>query len=106
MSHNFPGSSYFFRHAIFLVQFLQEIAPVVKANNVPSFKFKKKREKKMYSQVLTSTLKKLSLEKARKKKKKRKKNFCRNRLYLHTMTFKEQILHVQDYRNRNKLHEP
>jgi hypothetical protein len=44
MSHNFPGSSYFFRHAIFLVQFLQEIAPVVEANNVPSFKLKKKKK--------------------------------------------------------------
>jgi hypothetical protein len=27
ISHNFPGSSCFFRYAIFLVQFLQEIAP-------------------------------------------------------------------------------
>jgi hypothetical protein len=88
------------------VQFLQEIAPVVKANNVPSFKFKKKRKKKMHSQVLTFTLKKFSLEKARKKKKKRKKNICRKRLCLHTTTFKEQILHLQDYRNRNKLYEP
>jgi hypothetical protein len=48
----------------------------------------------MYSQVLTSTLKKVSLEKARKKKKKRKKNFCRKRLCLHTMTFEEHILDV------------
>jgi hypothetical protein len=62
-------------------------------NNVPSFNLKK-RKKKMYSQILTSTLKKVSLEKARKKKKKRKKNFCRKRLCLHTMTFEEHILDV------------
>jgi hypothetical protein len=62
---------------------------------VPSFKLKK-RKKKMYSQVLTSTPKKVTLEKARKKKKKRKKIIYRKRLFLHTMTFEEQILHVQD----------
>jgi hypothetical protein len=61
---------------------------------VPSFKLKK-RKKKMYSQVLTSTPKKVSLKKARKKKK-RKKIIYRKRLFLHTMTFEEQILHVQD----------
>jgi hypothetical protein len=50
----------------------------------------------MYSQVLTSTPKKVSLEKTRKKKKKRKKIIYRKRLCLHTMTFEEQILYVQE----------
>jgi hypothetical protein len=47
----------------------------------------------MYPQVLTSIPKKVSLEK---KKKKRKTTIYRKRLCLHTMTFEEQILHVQD----------
>jgi hypothetical protein len=55
--------------------------------------FKLRKMKKMYSEVLTSTPKKVSPEKAIKKKKQRKKNICRKRLCLHTMTFEEQILH-------------
>jgi hypothetical protein len=41
----------------------------------------------MYSQVLASTPKKVSLEKAIKKKKKPKKNICRKRDYVCTLSF-------------------